>query len=56
MDLIQENIRLRYRDSFRMRNVVTAVSFETNTKLTKTWFPEYFSKVFQIQKRLEASY
>ena len=40
MDLIQENIRLRYRDSFRMRNVVTAVSFETNTKLTKTWFPE----------------
>lgn len=56
MDLIQENIRMRYRDSFRMRNVVTAVSFETSTKLTKTWFPEYFSKAFQIQKGQEISY
>lgn len=56
MDLIQENIRLRYRDSFRIRNVVTALSFETDAKLTKTWFPEYFLKAFRIQKRQEVSY
>lgn len=56
MDLIQENIRLRYRDSFRIRNVVTAVSFETSTKLTKTWFPEYFLKAYQIRKQQEAAY
>lgn len=56
MDLIQENIRLCYRDSFRIRNVVTALSFETDAKLTKTWFPEYFSKAFRIQKRQEVSY
>lgn len=56
MDLIQENIRLRYRDSFRIRNVITALSFETSTKLTKTWFPEYFLKAYQIKKEQEVAY
>ncbi len=44
MDLIQENIRYRYRDSFRIRNVVTEVSFCTKTELKKLYdtglFPE----------------
>lgn len=33
MDLIQENIRYRYNDSFRIRNVVTQVSFYVKTEL-----------------------
>ncbi len=37
MDLIQENIRYRYNDGFRMRNVVTMVDFQTDTEL-KTLF------------------
>lgn len=33
MDLIQENIRYRYRDSFRMRNAVTELWFRTESEL-----------------------
>lgn len=33
MDLIQENIRYRYRDSFRMRNVVTELQFCSKSEL-----------------------
>ena len=33
MDLIQENIRYRYKSSFRIRNLVTAVSFDTSAEL-----------------------
>lgn len=37
MDLIQENIRYRYRDSFRIRNLVTKISFCTKTEV-REWF------------------
>ena len=37
MDLIQENIRYRYRDSFRLRNVVTSVTFQTKLNLSKKY-------------------
>ncbi len=37
MDLIQENIRYRYRDSFRIRNVVTEVEFCTTTRLKQLY-------------------
>lgn len=33
MDLIQENIRYRYRDSFRIRNVITRIEFSVKTRL-----------------------
>ena len=37
LDLIQENIRYRYNDSFRIRNLVTEIKFSTNMKL-KAWY------------------
>lgn len=44
MDLIQENIRYRYNDGFRIRNVVTKVSFQTDAELAMLFdtgvFPE----------------
>ena len=44
MDLIQENLRYRYRDSFRMRNVVTELTFSTKSDVKLLydtgWFPE----------------
>lgn len=44
MDLIQENMRLRFRDSFRIRNVVTGVEFQVHAMLGKQFdtglFPE----------------
>ncbi len=43
MDLIQENIRCRYRDSFRLRNVVTELEFSASSRLealySTGWFP-----------------
>jgi len=47
MDLIQENIRYRYQDGFRMKNVVTEVAFRVETVLeqkiqTKFWKEEIY--------------
>ncbi len=37
LDLIQENIRYRYRNNFRIRNVLTQIEFQTITKLKKKY-------------------
>ncbi len=45
MDLIQENIRYRYNDSFRIRNVVTELAFRVKTEpkvlFDTGFFPEH---------------
>ena len=56
MDLIQENIRLRYRDSFRIRTIVTTLSFASDTKLSKKWETEIFSKAYHIRQQETAGY
>ncbi len=49
MDLIQENIRFRYNDSFRIRHVVTSLSFGVGMELNKLFdtgvFPPAVYKV-----------
>lgn len=42
MDLIQENLRLRFRDSFRIRNVVTGVEFQVHAVLGKKYDTGFF--------------
>lgn len=47
LDLIQENIRYRYNDTFRIRNVVTGFSFQVQTMLdakvnTELWKEENY--------------
>lgn len=50
MDLIQENIRYRYNDSFRIRNIVTKLEFTTSVIIKK----QFDTSVFQdIVYRLE---
>ena len=57
LDLIQENIRFRYRDNFRIRNVVTGVSFRTVTKLQPVFDVGIFSpSVYEMQREKEAAY
>ena len=57
MDLIQENIRYRYKDAFRIRNVVTRLSFSVKTELKVLFdtgiFPE---KVYKTECREERAY
>lgn len=43
LDLIQENIRYRYRDSFRIRNVVTGISFTTKSEAKKVFNTGFFT-------------
>ena len=57
LDLIQENIRIRYRDDFRVRNVVTGISFQAITKLQPLFDMGVFSSsVYEIKKEKEVSY
>ncbi|MBP3611352.1 MAG: hypothetical protein J6J42_13570 [Lachnospiraceae bacterium] len=57
MDLIQENIRNRYLDSFRMRNMVIRICFQTEVELEEKFrtgiFPE---TVYKLQWQEECSY
>lgn len=43
LDLIQENIRLSYRDSFRIKNCITGVSFKCNTTTQKFYSAGFFT-------------
>ncbi|MCR5585465.1 MAG: DUF5702 domain-containing protein [Lachnospiraceae bacterium] len=56
-DVIQENIRLKYRDPFRMKNAITDVSFTSSVK-TKTKFDTGFftDDVYMISTQTDMSY
>ncbi|MBP3570121.1 MAG: hypothetical protein J6K04_13275 [Lachnospiraceae bacterium] len=57
MDLIQENIRLRYRDHFRMRNVVTKIEFHTKTELEELFDTGVFlPPAYQMEWKEESAY
>ena len=57
MDLIQENMRYRYRDSFRIRNIVTLIEFQTKTKLKKKYNTGLFSeRAFELHWQQRYSY
>lgn len=57
MDLIQENIRLRYRDSFRMRNIVTKIEFCTKTELKELFDTGVFlPAAYQMEWSEESEY
>lgn len=57
MDLIQENIRYKYRDSFRMRNVLIQVDFSIMTKLKKKYDTNLFSEqAYELNWRQRYSY
>lgn len=50
MDLMQENIRYRYDDSFRMRNVVTGIKFCARTRLKGMFYSGVFPQsVYEIK-------
>lgn len=57
MDLIQENIRYRYNDGFRIRNLVTELRFTTTVTLKKQFdtgvFPE---AVYQLKWQENCAY
>lgn len=44
LDLIQENIRYRYKDEFRIRSLVTEISFEAKTRLMPLYQENFFPK------------
>lgn len=57
MDLIQENMRFRYDDGFRMRNVVTGISFCTKTTLNKLFDTGLFlPAVYEPESRQVVGY
>ena len=57
LDLIQENIRIRYRDSFRIRNVVSRLSFQTITELRPMFDTGIFlPSAYEMQKEKEVAY
>ena len=57
MDLIQENIRFRYNDGFRIRNVVTELEFAVQTE-TKVLFDTgiFRDKAYKINCREKRAY
>lgn len=57
MDLIQENIRYRYKDSFRIRNLVTSVSVDMRADLNKLFDVGLFpASVYEIEGKSEHAY
>ena len=57
MDLSQENIRCRYQDGFRIRNVVTKISFQTGTELEMLFDTGVFSeKIYSLHYEDSAAY
>lgn len=57
MDLIQENIRNRYLDSFRMRNMVTGICFRTEVELQDKFHTGIFQEnVYELDWKEECSY
>lgn len=56
-DLIQENIRLKYRDTFRMKNAVTDVSFTSSVTVGTKFDTGFFSPdVYTVTSRTDMSY
>ncbi len=57
LDLIQENIRNRYLDSFRIRNVVTGICFQTKAELKAKFNTGIFQgTVYELNWQEECSY
>lgn len=57
MDLIQENMRSNYRDSFRIRNCVTEADFVMNFELIKKFNTGFFKdNVYKMSYRTKMSY
>jgi len=57
MDLIQENIRYRYNDRFRIRNLVTGVVFITKTELNPLFDTGFFSNAaYRMECQKEIAY
>ncbi len=57
MDLIQENIRYQYRNSFRMRNVLIAIDFCTVAKLKEKYNTGlFFKEAYELNCRQVYSY
>ena len=57
MDLIQENIRYRYRDSFRIRNLVTGFSFDTGAELNPLFHTGVFSEsAYELSGEAQKAY
>jgi hypothetical protein len=56
-DIIQENIRLKYRDTFRMGNVVTRWSFNASVTTTQKFDTGFFNKLaYFLSLGIEGSY
>lgn len=57
MDLIQENIRLRYSDSFRIANQITGLSYYTNAFLKPMFDTGFFEpEVYEEEYRKEVCF
>lgn len=57
MDLIQENLRLRFRDSFRIRNVVIRIDFSSKAQLRRKFDTGFFSELqYELQTEYRAAY
>lgn len=57
MDLIQENIRCQYRNSFRMRNILIGIDFCTGTKVKEKYNTGFFfNEVYELNCRQVYSY
>lgn len=57
MDLIQENIRYRYDDSFRMRNAVTGISYCTKSELEELFDTGVFvPAAYELECPMECAY
>lgn len=57
MDIIQENIRYRYNDSFRIRNLVTEIAFCTKVELNPLFDTGIFlPTVYGLECRTEQTY
>ena len=57
LDLIQENIRYRYNDGFRIRNLVTGLTFTTHTTLKKQFDTGFFGDtVYLMDWKNECAY
>lgn len=57
MDLIQENIRLRYNDGFRIENQITGLSYSTTVRLKSMFDTGFFdTEVYETEHREEVCF
>ena len=57
MDLIQENIRLKYNDGFRIENQITAISYNTKATLKPLFDTGFFTpEVYETEYRKEVCF